>query len=251
MLVFVVPLRNPATCRDWRYISALCERSLRSMCQQRAGAFHVYLVCREPPAMNFTHPALSIIAEDFPDPAPHHDALEADKWVKLKRGLIAARVHVPAHIMLADADDLVHRNLAALPLRDPHGPGWHVSAGYLYQEPARRLYRWPEFDLFCGTSALIRCAAEELPEAMTDDSERFPILTKGHPIIRAYMAGRGTPLRAVPFPGAIYVTGTGENHSGINLNAWRGRKITLQKFLRRRPVTSDIREAFGLAELPS
>jgi hypothetical protein len=249
MLVIIVPLRNRSTTRDWTLISRLCARSLRSYCTAGPDTLRVVLVCREVPEMTFSHPALTIISEEFPDPGTDHDARERDKWVKLKRGLVETRHLAPAHFMFADADDLLHRAIPPMVAREPQSHGWIFPHGYAYEEPRSFAYRWPHFDQFCGTSAIVRCLPEELPASMDDPTERFFLLCQGHPVIREFMEKRGTPLQAVPYPAAIYLTGTGENHSGIRLRDWRGRKITLQKLLRARPVTARLRRDFGLTPL--
>lgn len=250
MLVFIVPLRNRSTARDWRLVSQLCERSLRCYCRAGPELVRVFLVCRDLPAMSFAHPALTVISEEFPDPAPDVTGREIDKFCKLKRGLIAARSLAPAHFMFADADDLIHHEIAPMVAREPAGHGWYFPVGYLYEEPGRWAWRWPRFDQVCGTSAIVRCLPEELPAAMDEPAERCFLLTHGHPIIRAYLEERGTPPRPVPFPAAIYLTGTGENHTGVRVRTWRGRKITLQKILRARPVTPSFRRTFCLTPLP-
>lgn len=50
MLIFVLPLQSPQASRGWQLVSRLCERTLRSICQQTLDHFRVILVCNERPA---------------------------------------------------------------------------------------------------------------------------------------------------------------------------------------------------------
>lgn len=151
--------------------------------------------------------------------------------------------------MFADADDLVHRDLAQLVAKSPSSHGWYVPLGYAYDEPSRWVHRWPDFDLWCGTSSIIRCEADDLPVTMEDPRERFFMLTQGHPVIREFMQKRGTPLTPTPWPAVIYLTGTGENHGGFAVAGLKGKKMMLKKLLRARPVTGTLRADFGLYPL--
>jgi hypothetical protein len=249
MLLFIVPLRNPSTCRDWPLVSRLCERTLRSLCQQTSPEFRVFLVCKERPQMEFSHPALTIIEEDFPDPGDEHLPREQDKWRKLKRGLIAARSFAAAHVMFTDADDCVHRDLAAVVAREPASAGWFFATGYMHEAGTRWLWRRREFHRFCGTSAMVRCEVADFPETMDDPTDSFRMLTYGHTAVHDFMLQRGTPLQGLPFAGAVYEVGTGENHSGFSLNDWKGKKIFLNKLFNSRPLTAGMRQTFGLYDV--
>ena len=77
------------------------------------------------------------------------------------------------------------------------------------------------------------------------------LLAHGHGVIGDFLRTRGTPLRPLPFIGAIYNAATGENDSRISLRGWGGKKMLLKKLLHSRPLTRSIRRAFGLYELPS
>jgi hypothetical protein len=172
-----------------------------------------------------------------------------DKWLKLKFGLIAARHHAPAHVMLMDADDCVHRGLAALATEQPHAQGWKFDVGYMYDDGSGSLLRCKNFDALCGTSAIVRLQSRDFPNSPTDSKDNYFILSNGHIAIGDFLSRRGTPLARLPFIGAIYITGTGENDSRFALNDWHGTRAMLKKWLGMRPLTRKIRADFGLYDL--
>jgi len=251
MLVFIVPLQSPRASTDWAVVSALCERTLRSICAQQDGDFRVFLVCNEAPAISFSHPHLTIIEEDFPLPERNTAARMYDKHEKLKRGMIAARALAPCHVMFADADDCVHRGLSAWCRDHPAHPGWYVADGYIHTAGSPWLYRRRDFDQICGTASIVRCDPADFPRAMTDPKQDFFMINCGHFEFRNPDRTQGRRLEPLPFPGAIYVTATGENDSGISLREWRGKKMLLKKLFNSRLLTPRLRKIYGLYEVPN
>ena len=249
MLVFIVPLQSPRASSNWALVSAICERTLRSICAQTIGDFQVFLVCNEAPALGFSHSALNIIEDDFPIPERNTAARMFDKHEKLKRGMIAARQFAPCHVMLADADDCVHRGLAGWCQKNESHPGWYVADGYIHTAKSSWLYRRRDFDQICGTAAIVRCEETDFPRAMTDSKADFFMIDCGHFEFRNPARTGGRRLEPLPFPGAVYMTATGENDSGISLRQWRGKKMLLKKLLNSRPLTRRLREEFGLYEI--
>lgn len=250
MLIFVLALQSPQASRDWPHVSRLCARTLRSICAQTCPDFRVFLVCNQRPAMDFTHPALTIIEENFPLPSGEPGTRMADKWLKIKRGLVAARPFAPAHVMIMDADDCVHRDLAALSVSAPDAAGWIFEQSYLHDEGSRWVYRLADFHRRCGTSAIVRVTAADLPADPAEPRDPYFILMHGHSVIADFLRERGSPLARLPFFGAIYVTATGENDSGMSLRGWGGKKMLLKKLLNSRPLTPRIRETYGYHPWP-
>ncbi len=250
MLIFILALQSPGASKDWLRVSRLCERTLRSVCAQTSSDFRVVLVCNARPETSFTHPALMIVERDFPIPAANSASRMNDKWSKLKVGLAVARQWGPAHVMFVDADDCVHRDLAAHAARYPEVSGWSMEVGYMYDEGSRLLYRRKNFANYCGSSAIIRLLLTDFPQSESEPSENYFILANGHGVIERYMRARGTPVQALPFIGAVYMTDTGENDSGIRIGGWQGKRHLLERIRTARPLTSRVRADFGLYHLP-
>ena len=115
----------------------------------------------------------------------------------------------------------------------------------MHDEGSRLLFlKRHNFDALCGTSSIVLLQKHEFPRS-TDEARRCIVLESGHTKIRANMARRGTPLTPLPFPGSIYILGTGENHSAFSLRGWRSTKALLKKLLNYRPFTKSIEKEFG------
>lgn len=248
MLIFIVPLKSPAVSKDWSKVSRLCERCIRSICQQTVSDFQVFVVCNTKPTTNFFHHSITYIEEDFPLPSSERTPMK-DKWSKVKRGLIAARDLAPAHFMVVDADDCVHGDLALLSKSASNSQGWIFNTGYIYDEGSSWLYKKNHFERICGSSSIVRCEAKNLPTEMSDRSEELFILNCGHKGISNYFVERGEPLTPLPFIGSIYITETGENDSQNSVSKWRGNKLLTSKILNLRLLTKSIRLKYGLYPL--
>lgn len=254
MLLFVVPLQSPEVSKDWALVSRLAVRSIASMCAQDHPDFRVILACSERPLGLPDHPKLTVIEVDraaFPPPVADRTGRMIDKFRKFQRALITTREFTPAHILFCDADDCVSRRLAGFCAAQPQARGWYFKRGYIWDEGTRFAFALNDFDLFCGTSALVRCEADELLDNMEEPHGNCFYLSHAHPILRDSMAERGTPLEPLPFPGAVYVTGTGENDSGATYRHIKSRRLWLQKWLKARYVTNGFRREFGLWPLAS
>ncbi len=209
MLLFVVPLQSPEASKDWGHVSRLAVRSIASLCAQEHPDFHVILVCSEPPVGLKEHPKVTVIAVDrasFPPPAADRTSRMIDKFRKFQRALIEARKYTPAHILFCDADDCVSRHLAGLCAEHPDARGWYFKKGYVWDEGTAFAFALDDFDQLCGTSVIVRCETNELLDNMEEPHGNCFYLSHGHPILRDSMAERGTPLKPLPFPGAVYVT---------------------------------------------
>lgn len=251
MLIFIIPLQSPRASKNWPHVSVLAQRTLRSVLRQTDQDFRVFLVCNEPPDLCPAHPALTILERDFP--APDMSVWEnrmADKWGKVRVGLMAARRYASCHIMVVDADDCVSNRLSGLCAEHPESNGWFFDQGWFRDEGSRIIFKKKkDFDMVCGTSSIVRAGPDDLPTEEKGDRESIHILRSGHTKIRVNSVARGTPLEPLPFLGAVYCLATGENHTAFSLQGWRSKKIMLQKLLCYRLLTRRIRAEFGLYDL--
>lgn len=252
MLVFIVALKSAQVSQNWSRASALCERTIRSLCAQKIGPFRVVLVCHESPEMNFRHPALEIInCWNVPIPRSLQEQRH-DKWVKARIGLVAQRQLAPFHAMITDADDCVSNRLARWVAAHPSSPGCYFDRGYIHDEGTRTLFlHRHRFDLICGTSSVVRCTPEEIPAGLEGPVTDYPILHCGHSGITNYMNSVGRPLARLPFPGAVYIRDTGETITDFSLNRWRSRRVALRKLFSTRFLTRRLAAEYGLYPLAS
>jgi hypothetical protein len=253
MLVFVAPLQSPRASKHWPNVCKLAKRTVHSILDQTHPDFRLLLVCNEPPPGLPMHPKLTVVQRDLPVPDMSiWENRMVDKWRKVRIGLVATRTFTPCHVMITDADDLVSNRLAEVCAANPNCGGWVFASSWMYDENSRWiLHRRNGFNSVCGTSSIVRVELSDLPAIEEGSLDETLILRSGHTQIEKAMSERGTPLTALPFDGAIYILGTGENHTNFSLAKWRSKKILIHKLLNYRPLTSRIRREFGLQPLSS
>jgi hypothetical protein len=218
MLVFIVPLKSQQISKSWYRVCQLFERCIRSICNQTISDFRAIVVCHEKPRIDFTHPNITYLEVDYSVPdAQDYIKKNTDKGRKILTGLIYAKRFNPTHTMVVDSDDCVSRNLAAFVKQNPQHNGWFVRQGYKYREDRHRQYIYlknKNFYRMCGTCNILRYDLNFLPQN--------PEYNRGYGYYKYYidhgkvldtLAEKGIFLKPLPFAGAIYVLGHGDNNT--------------------------------------
>lgn len=244
MLVFLIPFKSARAAAAWDRACRLLQRTVASACAQTSPSFRVVVGCHERPDGDFSHPALEFVEAGHPPPSPADpDDLRTDKRLKLLAALRRAREYAPDHVMFLDADDLVSRRLAAYSAAHPRAHGWYLRAGYFYCERQPRLhFERRRFDQWCGSSHIVR--PEHLEFFAHNHGRPFYFHTRMTRDLRQ----QGTPVRPLPFPGAVYTISHGENFRDYERILWPRNPLLrpLRRILWHRALTPDIREEFGL-----
>jgi len=246
MLVFVIPLKSVKFSQSWERVCALFERTLKSVCSQTSSNFRVIVVCNEKPSIDFNHPHIEYIQVDFPE-AKESEIINikcTDKGRKLLRGLIEAKKFNPSHTMAIDADDCISNKIAEFVNHNPSHPGWFVEKGYKYIEGQQVIYvKRRNFNRMCGSCNIIRYDLNNLPENPEyNRGYGYYKLLIDHERVQPFMKEQGTPLSRLPFPGAIYILGTGDNIYGNT------ERLSFTIFSRK-PLNQSLRDEFGLYPL--
>jgi hypothetical protein len=232
MLAFITTLRHPQNSNEYGQVERLLEDTLRSVAQQTSEEFIVIVVGNRRPS--FELPAKTeFVQVDFPPPAPPTGAQTErapfvwDKGTKLGIGLVAAARHEPTHVMIFDADDFVHRRLAATVAAEPDHGGWVIHDGWMYSRARNAYIAQPDFNRTCGTSFVVPIAAYEIPPSLRTDAsqdevaaaygERLSSIMGAHRNAESWYRDHGRRLTPLPYRGAVYHVDTGENHSGKSL----------------------------------
>ena len=262
MLVFVIPLKSKLVSHSWSTVSSLFERTLKSVCNQTSPDFKVIVVCHEQPSIEFEHKNIEYIMVDFSppkligEPTEDHTRKETDHAKKLWLGSVYAESLNPSHVMFVDSDDLVSRRLATFTDGHIRSNGWYINQGFEYPSKENVIYPKSKFYTKCGTSNIIRYdLLKPLLEAHLDQVDaRNGAPYMRHKLQRRYLANTGNPLLPLPFEGAVYVTGHGDNifleyfsrkqKNLLDYGRLYGGK--LRKRLVARPITNEIRDEFGL-----
>lgn len=235
MLTFVTSLRHPQNSADYAFVEHLLHDTLASVTAQAGAEFTVVVVGNQRPARSLgAH--VEFVQVDFPAPAPASGPRTArapfvwDKGTKIGAGLLAAARHDPTHVMIVDADDFVHRDLARFVGAHDAERGWFVDRGWMYSR-ARGVYvEQRAFHQACGTSLVVPFGAYAVPAGLAPIAsqqeiadafgERLGRVLGAHRDAVEWFTQHGVPMSPLPFEGAVYHVDTGENHSGKSL---RGR----------------------------
>lgn len=248
MLVFVVPLKSQKVAKSWERTLTLFERCMKSICNQTSSEFRVVVVCHEVPQIKFSHPCITYVSVDFPFPTEKNIVSrgDTDKARKMLKGLIYARKFSPTHTMAVDADDCVSKNLAAFVKKNINSNGWFINKGYKYQESSKYIYvKRNNFYRMCGSANILKYELNYLPEN--------PEYNRGygyykyyihHAKIKEVLKSKGTLIKPLPFAGAVYVVGNGENIFYDDM------KLQFH-ILNRRTLKKSIINEFGLYQLSS
>lgn len=252
MLAFVTSLRHPLNSTDYTRIESLLAESLASVCAQTSQDFAVFVVGNRRPTAALP-PKVTFVEVDFPPPVPTAGPrfdlgpFVWDKGTKIGIGLAAARQVEPDHVMIFDADDFVHRDLAAFSADRVEANGWFVDEGYVYSRTRQSYLLERRFFGVCGTSHIVRWQAYDVPDGLTVEAdqsevseafgERLPAILGAHRNARTWLSKHGHKLAPLPFPGSVYQVDTGENHSGKQL---RGAA---------RPLDRTLMDQFGVPRL--
>ncbi|MDO9439611.1 MAG: glycosyltransferase family A protein [Beijerinckiaceae bacterium] len=249
MLAFITTLRHPQNSVDYGRVEKLLLDTLDSVARQSAEAFVIIIVGNKKP--DFALPTcVRFVGVDFAPPAPPTGAKTArepfvwDKGTKLGIGLIAAAEFEPTHVMFFDADDFVHRDLAATVERHRDHSGWVIRHGWKYSRARNCFVAQPNFNTECGTSFIIPFEAYGVPRELTTAAsqeevanaygERLFTIMGAHRDAESWYRSHGRQIADFPFPAAVYHVDTGENHSGISLRGFA------------RPFNTALRRDFGI-----
>ncbi len=162
-------------------------------------------------------------------------ALRLDRGCKYFMGLVQAQKFHPQHIMFFDADDFISNQIAEFANSNPHHNGWYIQDGYVYDEELKLFGTISNFHQVCGTSHIVRYelyqVAHDFPLNATqehllnhiDHDYLFKIIGS-HRWLAEHLASQGNQLEPLPFRGALYYIGNGENHTSraISCALWVG-----------------------------
>lgn len=151
-------------------------------------------------------------------------AIRLDRGCKYLIGLLHAQKHNPDHVMFFDADDFISNRIAEFSNNQPAHNGWYIESGYIYDQASGALGVLDGFHMICGTSHIVNYRLFTLPNDLSRDATQEQILRSvdhhylfkiigSHRWIAESLAQNGTALEPLPFKGAIYHVGHGENHN--------------------------------------
>ncbi|CAB4889000.1 unannotated protein [freshwater metagenome] len=237
MIVFITTIRHPDNCTSYARVGRLLDSSLRSICNQTDDDLRVIVVHNSMPTVTVSDPRVSYVQVDFPAPSPERNAripfnvFQRDKGTKCVVGVSAAQALGADHVMFFDADDYLHRGIAAFANSQLSHPGWYSPLGLIHSHGSRVVQAVTEgFHLKNGSTGIVRTDLCDVPSSLTPGSSQEDIVAHidapqvdqmfgGHGKWQDVLEARGHHMEPLPFPSAIWEIGTGENVSGNLVSA--------------------------------
>ena len=211
-VIFGLPLIGRRLARDWDLVTHQLSATLGSLCQQSAADFHIIVACTDEPELPAAADRRLELLACPGRPDNNLKAMRED--IRRKRFAIARRARElgGGYLMFVDADDLVSSGLVAFIEQHPHPHGYILAEGYVFDPttgsiapyPIPGFERWP-LDRICGTSAIVRFSADELPENGSAPSAFARLFGGGHYRVRNRCKDAGRPLEPLPIRAVVYV----------------------------------------------
>ena len=198
MLIFLIPLKSKETANSWAIVSELLSKTLRSILNQKCKEFKVIVICNQMPDMAIVHASIHYLQIDNPLYARSHHFKQMDKSAKLLDGFNFAQQFKPDYIMAVDADDFINQELAGYVNRNLAN-GYYIDKGYVYDSKPNLYVQQKDFNRICGTALITK--TDLFKSCFTND---FYCQFQCKSI-------DGNLINLLPFYGAIYNRGHGEN----------------------------------------
>jgi len=262
LVTFIIPVRHQDNARDWQALKANLSETVRSIANQTNGDWQVVIVANE--GADLPDLPAKVFAERvaFPPNDLHElgkgskedflDAFRADKGRRVLAGMLRARDS--RFFMIVDDDDLVSAQIVEFVSKHQSESGWTIDKGFIWDSGGKLLLGHDDFNHLCGTCLIIRSDLYGLPERFEDASlDWIKSMLGSHMRIPEALAARGTPLRPLPFRGAIYRVAHGGSHSRapslvrtylINRKMLKRPARLLGNLAKVRLVTADMRAEF-------
>lgn len=222
LLTFIIPVRHPDNSKNWPQAMRHLQETAASIANQSFPDWSAIVVANAAADIPALPGKFDVERVDFP-PNPRHDpdgldvesfrdAFRLDKGRRVLAGLFKARQS--GFIMIVDDDDFVSNRLAEFAAARKSANGWVVEQGYVWDDGGNIVYCHKDFSALCGTSHIVRTELYKLPRSREEASDTYVKQMLGsHRFIAPHLASAGTPLDALPFPGAIYRVGHAGAHS--------------------------------------
>lgn len=217
LFLFGIPLVPRSRANNWNNVLENLRTTLRSILNQTNKEFHILIASEDEldlPELSGKHVQLLKIPTSESRPITfsikYQDAI-------VKRLAICQKAHelCASQLMLADADDLISKNLVEFVRRNPHPVGYAVTRGFVLDCNTGKILTCPSlminvngFDTLCGTSLIYTLNHKDLPANWP-----MNVVKNGHNQVRRALREAGTPLLEIEEPMVVYVRNSGDNIS--------------------------------------
>ncbi len=249
---FAIPLRSRAASKNWQKVQDQLSATLRSVLAQTDREFMVLVACHDVPTIpELSDPRVTVLKALTPPPTTSEGMME-DKGHKRRMMAVEFARRGGGYFMLTDADDLVSKRLVHEAQFYADSNGYILKSGFVYDSAENKIEPHSDFDGYCGTCAIFKFDVTDLPQSMDDKTSRRHDQYRYHTEFESLSVRYGRPLKPLPFPAAIYMRSTGENHSqrdhqgGLQSRAKALTKRLLRAVIKKNTPTDYHRNEFQL-----
>lgn len=254
LLYFIIPLISRKASKDWNMVSELFNRTLWSCYNQTDPNFRIIVACHDIPELTQKYDSrvefIRVTENEAPIPKTQEEKM-MDKGYKTHILAMRLRELGGGYAMMVDGDDLVSCHLAEFVNKNPNQNGFYVKTGYVYFVGDNYMKIMPKFS--SGSACIVNYSVEDLPSdstgARTPNNDKNPwIIRKRHGGIVPFCEQTGRPLKPLPFKGAVYVLGSGENHSmyGKTTKYQTRKREFIEIFARKYPIKEKLKKEFSI-----
>lgn len=224
LLTFIIPVRHPENAKNWGLLKAKLVQTIASIAAQSHPDWRAIIVANHGADIPPLPESFSVTRVNFPPNNMHDrgnaseadflDAFRIDKGRRVLAGMLEARDS--RFFMIVDDDDFVSARLAEFVAGHDQENGWVINDGYVWDDGGSLLFATDAFNNVCGTSLIIRSDLYGLPASLeAADPEWIKTMLGSHKRVLLALEQQKTPLRPLPFKGAIYRVGQSGSHSGV------------------------------------
>lgn len=223
LLTFVIPVRHMENAPNWPALKQKLRQTANSIANQTHPDWRAVVVANAGADLPAMPSNFSVVSVDFP-PNPlykrgglsedaFHGAVRLDKGRRILAGMLSAPDS--RFFMTVDDDDFISARLVDFVARHDHENGWVINDGYIWDDGGSILYVTDTFNNVCGTSLIIRSDLFGTPANLeVAEPEWIKTMLGSHKLVIPILEAQKTPLKPLPFRGAVYRVGQATSHSG-------------------------------------
>jgi glycosyltransferase involved in cell wall biosynthesis len=221
-LTFIIPVRHQENSANWDGLVQNLKQTIRSICAQRNSDWKAIIVANQGAVLPELPKNFDVCFVDFPPNELHmrgsadlevfREAFRLDKGRRLLAGIKHAAD--TKYFMFVDDDDFVHCDLTQFVSENMGENGWYINEGLIWEDNSKLLMKRTEFHLLCGTCYIVRSDLLALKKFERDIEFKYIKRTLGsHINMKGDLDKNRTPLKPLPFRGAVYRVGHADAHS--------------------------------------
>ena len=244
MILFVIPLIHPKAAKNWNIVTNQLYSTINSIQFQKSKEWNAILVVNKGTKIPYKiNENIKIFELDMPPPHINiknkhlyskeelWSAIRYDKGMKVYHGIKNSNKNSSKYIMVVDADDLIHKNIAKT-VENNNIPGFCVKKGYIWNGKSFFCLKDKNFDEKCGTSLIIRKDLLDI-DFTSNKIDKVKVMQNlgSHRFIKEKLQKNGHSLKEIEYYCSVYMVDHGENHSSSNYSKYINKKINFRNYI--------------------